>query len=124
MPGLPIWLVIREKCSQAVHILDRLHIVKKLQKAVDNVRYAEAKRMVKDGHQPILKQSRWRLLKRPETLTPEAKGEAARFAAQPPRSDISNQTIGRFGRIPPDVRKRGIGDKRNGQYGADGRCRG
>ena len=44
-------------------------LLKKLQEAVDDVRSAEAKRMAADGHEPILKQSRWCLLKRPENLT-------------------------------------------------------
>ncbi|MEJ7608701.1 MAG: ISL3 family transposase [Bryobacteraceae bacterium] len=65
----PYLLVIREKCGQALHVLDRFHIVKKLQEAVDDVRAAEAKRLVADGYEPILKQSRWCLLKRPENLT-------------------------------------------------------
>ena len=65
----PYLRVIREKCSQALHVLDRFHIVKKLQQAVDDVRSAEAKRMAADGHEPILKHSRWCLLKRPENLT-------------------------------------------------------
>jgi transposase len=33
--------VIREKCGQARHVLDRFHIVKKLQEAVDEVRSAK-----------------------------------------------------------------------------------
>jgi len=65
--------VIREKCGQALHILDRFHIVKKLQEAVDDVRAAEAKRLVSDRYEPVLKQSRWVLLKRPENLTPKQK---------------------------------------------------
>jgi transposase len=65
----PYLRVIREKCGQALHVLDRFHIVKKLQEAVDDVRSAEAKRMAADGHEPLLKQSRWCLLKRPENLT-------------------------------------------------------
>ena len=65
----PYLRVIREKCGQALHVLDRFHIVKKLQEAVDDVRAAEAKRLVADGYEPILKQSRWCLLKRPENLT-------------------------------------------------------
>ena len=65
--------VIREKCGQALHVLDRFHIVKKLQEAVDNVRSAEARRMASDGYEPILKKSRWCLLKRPENLTKNQK---------------------------------------------------
>ncbi len=65
----PYLRVIREKCSQALHILDRFHIVAKVNKAVDDVRSAEAKRMVRDGYEPVLTKSRWCLLKRPENLT-------------------------------------------------------
>lgn len=65
----PYLRVIREKCGQALHVLDRFHIVKKLQEAVDNVRSAEARRMAADGYEPLLKKSRWCLLKRPENLT-------------------------------------------------------
>ena len=67
----PYLKVIREQCGQALNILDRFHIVKKLQQAVDEVRAAEAKRMAKDGYEPILKKTRWCLLKRPENLTPK-----------------------------------------------------
>jgi transposase len=34
--------VIRDKCSQALNILDRFHLVAKVNKAVDEVRSAEA----------------------------------------------------------------------------------
>ena len=37
--------------------------------ALDDVRAAEARRMVQDGYEPVLKKSRWCLLKRPENLT-------------------------------------------------------
>ena len=69
----PYLKVIREKCGQALHVLDRFHIVKKLQEAVDDVRAAEAKQMALDGYEPILKKTRWCLLKRPENLTPKQK---------------------------------------------------
>jgi transposase len=61
--------VIREKCSQALNILDRFHIVAKVNKALDDVRAAEARRMKGDGYEPVLTKSRWCLLKRPENLT-------------------------------------------------------
>jgi transposase len=61
--------VIREKCSQALHILDRFHIVAKMNKALDEVRAAEARQIARDGHQPLLKKSRWCILKRKENLT-------------------------------------------------------
>jgi transposase len=61
--------VIRKKMSHAVHILDRFHVVARLNKAVDQVRSAEARQMAKQGYEPILKRSRWCFLKRPENLT-------------------------------------------------------
>ena len=65
----PYLRVIREKCGQALHVLDRFHIAEKLQQAVDDVRSTEARRMPADGYEPLLKKSRWCLLKRPENLT-------------------------------------------------------
>ena len=65
--------VIREKCSQALNILDRFHIVAKVNQAVDDVRSAEARRMKGDGYEPVLVKSRWCLLKRPENLTVKQK---------------------------------------------------
>ena len=61
--------VIREKCSQALHILDRFHLVAKMNKALDEVRAAETRRIAQAGYQPLLKKSRWCILKRKENLT-------------------------------------------------------
>ncbi len=61
--------VIRQKCSLALHILDRFHIAAKMNKALDEVRAAETRRLASDGYQPILKKSRWCVLKRKENLT-------------------------------------------------------
>jgi len=61
--------VIEEKAGQALHILDRFHIVAKLNKAIDEVRAGEHRQMQKDGYEPVLKNSRWCLLKRSENLT-------------------------------------------------------
>jgi len=41
--------VIRQKCSQALHILDRFHIVAKMNQALDDVRAAESRKMAQDG---------------------------------------------------------------------------
>jgi transposase len=65
--------VIREKCSQALHILDRFHIVAKMNKALDEVRAAEAREMARAGHEPLLKKTRWCVLKRKDNLTPQQK---------------------------------------------------
>ena len=48
-------------------------MVAKVNKAVDEVRAAEAKQMKRDGYEPVLTKSRWCLLKRPENLTAKQK---------------------------------------------------
>lgn len=40
-----------------------------MNKAIDEIRAAEAKRLKADGYEPVLKHSRWCLLKRPGNLT-------------------------------------------------------
>jgi transposase len=65
--------VIRQRCSQALHILDRFHIVAKMNKALDEVRAAESRKMAQDGHPPLLKKSRWCVLKRKQNLTSQQK---------------------------------------------------
>ncbi len=61
--------VIARKAAQAIHILDRFHIVARLNKALDEIRAAEAKQMAQAGYEPVLKRSRWCFLKREENLT-------------------------------------------------------
>ena len=65
----PYLRVIKKKAPQAIHILDRFHIVAKLNKAIDEVRASEHRQMQADGYEPVLKKSRWCLLKRKENLT-------------------------------------------------------
>jgi transposase len=67
----PYLKVIREKRSEAIHILDRVHIVAKMNKALDEVRAEETRRMRYEGRDPVLKKSRWLLLKRSENLGDE-----------------------------------------------------
>jgi transposase len=67
----PYLKVIRQKCSEALHILDRFHIVAKMNKALDEVRSGESRRMAREGYTPVLKKSRWLLLKREENLKSE-----------------------------------------------------
>jgi transposase len=64
----PYLKVIREKCSQALHILDRFHIVAKMNLALDDVRAEESNRMRREGQVPVLKKSRWLLLRREHNL--------------------------------------------------------
>jgi len=65
----PYIKAIARYAKRATHVLDRYHVVARLNKAIDEVRAEEAKRMQRDGYEPVLKKSRWSLLKRPENLT-------------------------------------------------------
>lgn len=65
----PYLRVIRERCTNALNILDRFHIVAKMNDALDDVRASEAHRLVQDGFEPVLKKSRWCLLKRKSNLS-------------------------------------------------------
>jgi transposase len=65
----PYLNVIAERLDKAVHMLDRFHVMQQFGKALDEVRAEEAKRLVRDGYEPVLKKSRWCLLKRQENLT-------------------------------------------------------
>jgi transposase len=61
--------VIAERLGLALHVLDRFHVMQKFNKALDEVRAEEAKQLARDGFEPVLKNSRWCLLKRPENRT-------------------------------------------------------
>ena len=64
----PYLRVIRERCSNALNILDRFHIVQKLNTALDEVRASEARKLVQDGFEPVLKKTRWFVLKHKKNL--------------------------------------------------------
>jgi transposase len=61
--------VIGKKASHAIHVLDRFHVMQRINKAINDVRAAEVKQLKQDGYEPVLNGSRWVLLKRPENLT-------------------------------------------------------
>lgn len=65
----PYLKVLAKKASQAIHVLDRFHIMQKMNKAIDEVRAGETRQLKANGYEPVLKHSRWCLLKRPENLT-------------------------------------------------------
>lgn len=67
----PYLRVIAKKAKQAIHILDRYHIVARLNKAIDEVRATEAREMKREGYEAVLTHSRWCFLKNPENLTPK-----------------------------------------------------
>lgn len=67
--------VIAKKIPQAIHVLDRFHLVCHLNKAIDQVRAGEAKEMKRRGLEPLLHHSRWCLLKRPSNLSEAQEGK-------------------------------------------------
>jgi transposase len=56
-----------------LNILDRFHIAQKLTDAIDEVRAAETKELMRKGKPVILKHSRWCFLKNPKNLTDNQK---------------------------------------------------
>jgi transposase len=69
----PYLKVVAQKAGQALHVLDRFHVVLNLNKAVDQVRAQEVKELKQKGLEPILTHSRWCVLKRPANLTEKQK---------------------------------------------------
>lgn len=68
----PYLNVIAERAQGALNILDRYHIAAKMNKAIDEVRAKETRSIAArtgNSAKPVLKHSRWCLLKRPENLT-------------------------------------------------------
>lgn len=95
----PYLKVIGKKASQAIHVLDRFHIMAKMNKAIDDVRAAEAKRLQRDGYEPVLKHSRWCLLKREENLTEKQAvklSELLQYNLQSVRSRLMREDFQRF----------------------------
>jgi transposase len=95
----PYLKVIAKKAGQAVHVLDRFHVMSKMNKAIDEVRAAEAKRLASDGYEPVLKHSRWCLLKRKENLTEKQAvklSELLRYNLQSVRSRLMREDFQRF----------------------------
>ena len=65
----PAYLDVIERYTPAVNILDRFHIMKKFNEAIDQIRRAEMKKAKEAGYEWVLKNSRWCLLKNRENLT-------------------------------------------------------
>jgi transposase len=101
----PYLKVIRENCSEALHILDRFHIVAKMNKALDEVRAGESRRMASEGRTPLLKKSRWLLLKREENLKEEQRfrlRDLLRYNLKTGGDDVSADSMGE-GIVPSDT---------------------
>lgn len=95
----PYLKVIAKKAPQAIHVLDRFHIMAKMNKAIDEVRAAEAKRLKEDGYEPVLSHSRWCLLKRKENLTEKQAvklSELLQYNLQSIRSHLMREDFQRF----------------------------
>jgi len=91
--------VVRRRAGDAIHVLDRFHIMKKMNEAIDQVRRDEAKRLERDGYEPILKHSRWCLLKRRENLTEKQTvkmSELLKYNLQAVRAHLLREDFQRF----------------------------
>src|ERR1035437_9102503 len=97
--GQPYLNVVAEQLKEAVHVLDRFHIMKKMNEAIDEVRRSEARRMEEDGYEPVLKHSRWCLLKRAENRTEKETvklSELLQYNLQSVRSHLLREDFQRF----------------------------
>ncbi len=65
----PYLKVIRKKAPNALNILDRFHIMKKFNEAIDKTRREEVKKLQAEGEVNVLEKSRWLLLKKPPNLS-------------------------------------------------------
>ena len=95
----PYLNVVAEQLKHAVHVLDRFHIMKKMGEAIDKVRRGEVRRLEEDGYEPVLKHSRWCLLKRPENRTEKETvklAELLKYNLQSVRSHLSREEFQRF----------------------------
>ncbi len=95
----PYLNIIGEKLTQAVHVLDRFHVMQQFSKAIDQIRADEAKRLEREGYEPILRKSRWCLLKRPENMTDKQTvrlSELLRFNLRTVRAYLLREDFQRF----------------------------
>jgi len=65
----PYLKVIAKKAPQALNILDRFHIMRKFNEAIDEIRRGEVKLLKANQQENVLNRGRWLLLKRPENLS-------------------------------------------------------
>jgi transposase len=66
--------VVRKRCSTAIHVLDRFHVMQLLSKAIDTVRRQEVRALKLAGRPALLTKTRWLLLKRRENMTGDERG--------------------------------------------------
>ena len=78
---------------------DRFHVVAKLNLALDQIRASEAKRMAREGYEPVLKKTRWCILKRPQNLTDKQRvtlRELLRYNLQSVRAYLLKEEFQQF----------------------------
>lgn len=95
----PYLKVIAKKAKQAVHILDRFHIMANMNKEIDEVRRQEVKDLKAKGVGNVLKGARWTLLKRPENRTPKQElklAELVRFNLRAVRAHLLREEFQQF----------------------------
>jgi transposase len=67
--------VVRKRCSTAIHVLDRFHVVQLLSKAIDTVRREEVRSLRAAGRPAHLTKARWVLLKLRKNRTHDERGK-------------------------------------------------
>jgi transposase len=95
----PYLNVLAQEVSGAIHVLDRFHIMQAMNKAIDEVRAEEARRLKRDGYEPVLKHARWCLLKRRENLTKKQTvklAELLKYNLRSVRSHLLREDFQRF----------------------------
>ena len=99
----PYLKVIAKQAGHALHILDRFHIIAQLGKAIDQVRTEEARKLKREGYEPLLSATRWLFLKRPEHLTAKQASKLAdllRYNLKTVRSTLLKEELQRFWYYP------------------------
>ena len=95
----PYLNVLAQEISNAIHVLDRFHIMQAMNKAIDEVRAEEARRLKRDGYEPVLRHARWCLLKRRENLTKKQTvklAELVKYNLRSVRSYLLREDFQRF----------------------------
>jgi transposase len=77
--------VVSKRAKQALHVLDRYHVVAKLNQALDQIRAQEARELAKKGF-PVLKHTRWCFLKHKENRTVEQRRKLREVLRYPLRT--------------------------------------
>jgi transposase len=65
----PYLKVVAKKAPQALNILDRFHVMRKFNVAIDEIRRDEVRQLKANKQDNVLERGRWLLLKRPENLS-------------------------------------------------------